>query len=78
MNTILKSKTIVLLIVVLLICVPLGVYAQPGFNGGMTDGAPIDGGLSMLIVAGAVYGVNKLKKKKDSMAEKDEMEQMEK
>ena len=64
MNTILKSKTIVLLIVVLLICVPLGVYAQPGFNGGMTDGAPIDGGLSLLAISGVAYGIGKYRANK--------------
>ena len=73
---ILNSKKIVLLVVVLVVCIPLGVFAQPGFDPGMTDGpggpggggggagAPIDGGLSMLAVAGVAYGVKKLDKRR--------------
>ena len=40
------------------------IYAGPPGGGG-GSGAPIDGGLSLLIGAGASYGIKKLYKKKD-------------
>jgi hypothetical protein len=37
-------------------------YAQgPGFDDDVVDEVPIDGGVSALVIAGAVYGAKKLK-----------------
>mgnify|MGYP001477548106 CR=1 FL=1 len=41
-------------------------YAQgPGFDDDVVDEVPIDGGVSALVVAGAAYGINKLRSKKE-------------
>jgi hypothetical protein len=57
--------------VYLLLCLPvLALAGGPGFNGGVDDGSggpcgvPLDGGLSMLAVAGIGYGIKKLKDRK--------------
>ena len=44
------------------------IHAGPPGGGGGA-GAPIDGGLSLLIGAGASYGIKKLYKKKDRKEE---------
>ena len=44
------------------------IYAGPPGGGG-GSGAPIDGGLSLLIGAGASYGIKKLYKKKEKTEE---------
>ena len=44
------------------------IYAGPPGGGG-GSGAPIDGGLSLLIGAGASYGIKKLYKKKEKKEE---------
>ena len=44
------------------------IYAGPPGGGG-GSGAPIDGGLSLLIGAGASYGIKKLYKKKGNKEE---------
>ena len=44
------------------------IYAGPPGGGG-GSGAPIDGGLSLLIGAGASYGIKKLYKKKGKKEE---------
>jgi hypothetical protein len=41
------------------------VDANPPELGGGDPGAPIDGGLSVLLAAGAAYGVKRMRKKKD-------------
>ena len=41
----------------------LGDPLDPGFGGG-GGAAPIDGGISLLLAAGASYGINKLYKNK--------------
>ena len=46
------------------LCTPLVLFAQPGFGDDVTD-TPIDGGISLLVIAGASYGAKKLKKMKD-------------
>ncbi len=38
--------------------------AQPGFDDDVTD-TPIDGGITLVLVAGAAYGAKKLKSLKD-------------
>ncbi len=67
-----------LLVIAIIISAPLLLNAQPvppsgghGLNGNQTPtggGAPIDGGLSILLLLGAAYGskkVYKLKKQED-------------
>jgi len=68
------SKILMLSAIFILSSIPAVVMAAgPGFGGGVDDGGgacvPIDGGLSMLVVAGVSYGaklVAKNKKKKTS------------
>jgi len=55
-------------LVIATICIAPKANAQgPGF-GGDTQDTPIDGGVSLLIAAGAMYGVKKIKdaRKKDT------------
>jgi hypothetical protein len=53
-----------LVIVALVLLAPAILLAQPpGFDDGVED-VPVDGGLSLLIAAGAGYGARKLKKNK--------------
>jgi len=59
-----KNKIIVMMTVALL-GVPALVRAQPDFNDDTTD-APIDGGLTILLAAGAGYGIRRMSGRKDS------------
>jgi hypothetical protein len=43
----------------LLMASSISLYAQPGFEDDVDD-VPIDGGISLLIAAGAVYGFKKV------------------
>ena len=67
MKSIYKIASI--LTVVILIASPmLALAGGPGFGGGVDDGGntcavPLDGGLSILIVAGVSYGARKFRKK---------------
>jgi len=76
MNRLLTFRAIMLLLVAVIVSTPISVMAQPGFNPGVPDGAPVDGGLSMLVVAGVIYGVNKYynKKKKNIEGEEESIE----
>jgi len=60
-----KTETIqkVFFILVVLLTVPIiHAFAGPGAPGGGADaGAPIDGGLSLLVAAGVGYGVKKVR-----------------
>jgi hypothetical protein len=56
MKKIFSIQTIIIITILLL---PAFVHAQPGFGDDVGD-APIDGGLSLLVVAGVGYGVKKL------------------
>ena len=75
-------KTIHSLIPVLLllacILMPVILHAQPGFGTDVNDsGAPLDGGLSVLAIAGAGYGLKKIKearKKKNEQKADDAIE----
>ena len=60
--TVLKLSMIVVLLVA-----PLATFAQAGFDDGVTD-TPIDGGISLLVIAGAGYGAKKLKERKAKQA----------
>ena len=58
-----KSFTIYFLLLFILFILPTITHAQPGF-GDDVDDVPIDGGLSLLLVAGAGYASKKIRDKK--------------
>ena len=58
-----------LLMIICCIALPLLTYAQPG----PPDDAPIDGGLSILLAAGAAYGVKKYRNSRKKQQEEDKI-----
>lgn len=56
-------RKIKIIISILFACLPLALLAQPGFGDDVPD-VPIDGGLSLLIAAGAGYGAKKIHEKR--------------
>jgi hypothetical protein len=58
-----QSKIFYLIILLMMICFPSIVNAQPDFTDDVSD-APIDGGLSILISAGAGYVYKKVVRRK--------------
>jgi hypothetical protein len=59
------KKKIAYIIIIAFIGISLALYAQPGSTGGWDDepqDVPVDGGISLLTLAGAVYGFRKIKK----------------
>lgn len=66
--------TVVTLIIML--CIPILVHAQPD-PGGDPDAVPIDGGISLLIAAGVAYGVKKVRdQRKGHNKNNDQQEQI--
>lgn len=71
-------KKLMTLLAALLFFGVLNLYAPPGDPGGDPGagdppvGAPVDGGAVVLLIAGAAYGVKKLKAKKLSDDQKIE------
>jgi hypothetical protein len=70
------TKFLTVLVVIAISSFPMiAMAAGPGFGGGVNDGggvcAPIDGGLSLLVVAGVSYGAKLVaaNKKKKANAE---------
>ena len=68
-NTFLKRlKTFT---IILALACTAALSAQPGFADDVDDdgsiAAPIDGGISILIAAGAVYGIRKLRENKNDI-----------
>ncbi|MBS1687668.1 MAG: hypothetical protein JSS96_03015, partial [Bacteroidetes bacterium] len=63
----LKSVIYVSLVMVMICIMPKAKAQGPGF-GGDTQDTPIDGGVSLLIAGGAMYGVKKIRdaRKKDT------------
>ena len=59
-----KSRIVFNLVLLAAVCCPVILFAQPGFSTNVPDGAPIDGGLSLLAVAGVMYGSKKIFKPK--------------
>ncbi len=60
-----KIAILQIVILIVIIMLPMLVLAYPTSNPGYTDpDAPIDGGLSLLIVAGAGYGAKKLNERR--------------
>ena len=49
-----QSKIFYLIILLMMICIPSILNAQPDFTDDVSD-APVDGGLSILIAAGVGY-----------------------
>lgn len=49
--------------VLLLLCIPVVLLAQPGLPG-PPDQTPIDGGLGILAAAGGAYAIKKLRDRK--------------
>ena len=47
------------IILVVLSCLPALLHAQPGDPGGAPNGAPLDGGVSLMIAAGVAYASKK-------------------
>ncbi len=59
-----STKNIIYLILpCILFLLPALLHAQPSFTDDVND-VPVDGGLSLLIVGGVGYGIQKLKNKK--------------
>ncbi len=56
-----SKKIIVFVIIFCIAFMPTLLFAQPGFDDDVND-VPIDGGLSILVIAGVGYGVKRLKK----------------
>ena len=54
------NKIFPVLLMMILLVLPSVLFAQPGFDDDVTD-VPIDGGLSILLAAGAAYGIKKVK-----------------
>jgi hypothetical protein len=55
-----KISVLAILVVVLIIFLPSLIHAQPVFDDDVND-VPVDGGLSLLLVAGVGYGVKKMR-----------------
>lgn len=58
------KKIIITSILIAIVLLPSLLFAQPAFGDDVND-VPVDGGLSLLIAAGAGYGLNKMKVKKN-------------
>jgi hypothetical protein len=56
-----KNRPSLYILIAIFIILPFALRAQgPGF-GGDTQDTPIDGGVSLLVVAGAGYGLKKIR-----------------
>lgn len=60
---ILIKKMITQVVITILLACPISLFAQPDANGNDPDQSdlPVDGGLSLLLVSGAAYGLKKLR-----------------
>ena len=74
-----NSKIISAVLTFVVLALPtLAMAGGPGFGGGVNDGgggcaAPLDGGLSLLIVAGISYGSKKLADKRNKANEMSDL-----
>jgi hypothetical protein len=64
-----RSLYIQITMLLLVICLPSLLHAQPNFTDDVVD-APVDGGLSLLIAAGVGFGAKRLKEKRKQQIEK--------
>ncbi len=58
------KKIFIPAILIAILLLPSLIHAQPVFGDDVND-VPVDGGLSLLIAAGAGYGLKKMKAKKN-------------
>jgi hypothetical protein len=58
-----KIKILQITVILIVLLLPQLLHAQPGFGDDVGD-VPIDGGLSLLLAAGAGYGIKKMKESK--------------
>ena len=62
-----KNITKILIAVAITVSITIAANAQPGSTGGGFDDepqdVPVDGGITLLAIAGAAYGYKKLNKK---------------
>ena len=61
-----KNITKLLMTVAILVSINFAANAQPGSTGGFDDepqDVPVDGGISLLAIAGAAYGYRQFRKK---------------
>lgn len=66
-----KSAIYIALLIVMICIVPKAKAQGPGFGGDTTD-TPIDGGVSLLIAAGASYGIKKVYNKRKQQKEEEQ------
>ncbi|MBP9212912.1 MAG: hypothetical protein V9E96_00025 [Chitinophagaceae bacterium] len=64
----LTTSTLIIVCVMVAICLPSLVNAQPVFDDDVND-VPVDGGLSLLIAAGVGYGAKKMKQIRNNSLE---------
>ena len=64
-----KNKFLILASIILLVVTALPFFAMAQTDPGGDPDAPIDGGLSLLLAAGAAYGVKKYRDGKKSKQE---------
>ena len=61
-------KTLKAFVIILTLACTANLSAQPGFDDDVDDdgiAAPIDGGISILIAAGALYGIKRIRDNKN-------------
>ena len=58
-------------LIILIVITSIKAHAQPSSPGGDVD-APIDGGLSLLIAGGVVYGIKKVRERRKPPTPKGE------
>ncbi|MGN6568667.1 MAG: PID-CTERM protein-sorting domain-containing protein [Flavipsychrobacter sp.] len=67
----LRSRIYIGLVVAMICIIPKAKAQGPGFGGDTTD-TPIDGGVSLLIAAGASYGIKKVYNKRKQQKEEEQ------
>ena len=60
-------KKFILLFVFTLLVGAATAFAQPGMPDGSDDAVPVDGGITVLLVGGALYGAKKLKERNNKL-----------
>jgi hypothetical protein len=61
-----KKASLQLVLQMIFIFFPLVCMAGPGFEGEQQE-VPVDGGLSLLVAAGAAYGARKLRRNRTTL-----------
>ena len=60
-----KKLKVLLFVLMFMLIVPVLVYSQPTAPDGVDPDTPIDGGISLLLAAGGLLGVKKLREKRN-------------